>query len=106
MTFAWLGCEFNDLVTQIRQLAEKSLPNLVSWQISIVQFLQSSPPVGGFSFWMTFAWLGCEFYDLVTQIRQLAEKSLPNLKSSWKRIVKLLQSSPPAGGFSSWMTFA
>jgi len=78
MTFAWLGCEFNDLVTQIRQLAEKSLPNLESSWIFFVKLLQSSPPVGGFSFWMTFAWLGCEFNDLVTQIRQLAEKSLHN----------------------------
>jgi len=70
-----------------------------------VQFLQSSPPVGGFSFWMTFAWLGCEFNDLVTQIRQLAEKSLPNLVSWQISVVKLLQSSPPVGGSSFWMTF-
>jgi len=104
MTFAWLRCEFYDLVTQIRQLAEKSLPNIVSWQIIAVQFLQSSPPTGG-SFWMTFAWLRCEFYDLVTQIRQLAEKSLPNIVS-WQIIaVQFLQLSPPTGG-SFWMTFA
>jgi len=69
-----------------------------------VKLLQSSPPVGGFSFWMTLAWLGCEFNDLVTQIRQLAEKSLPNLVSWQISVEQFLQSSPPVGGFSFWMT--